>query len=72
MKLSQDPTARARLRLLRPWLTPTQFSALQLALEEVEVRPSPSLAARLASAWHAARIAWLAASSSRGGATSEP
>lgn len=72
MKLSQDPTARARLRLLRPWLNPTQFSALQLALDEVEVRPRPSLAARLAAAWHAGRIAWLAGSSSRGRVTSEP
>lgn len=59
MKLAQDPTARARLRLLRPWLTAEQFVAVERALEDVEVQPKPSLRSRARAAWHAARIAWL-------------
>jgi hypothetical protein len=62
MKLSQDPTARARMRLLRPWLTAEQFGALERALEDVEVSSTPSLASRFSVAWHAARVAWLAGS----------
>ncbi|MGB0125989.1 MAG: hypothetical protein WBP72_00025 [Rhodocyclaceae bacterium] len=62
MKLSQDPTARARMRLLRPWLTAEQFGAIERALEDVEVRSKPSLASRFSASWHAARIAWVAGS----------
>ncbi len=60
MKLAQDPTARARLRLLRPWLTAEQFVAVERDLEDVEVQPTPSLRSRARAAWHAARIAWAA------------
>lgn len=71
MKLGQDPTTRARLRLLQPWLTPAQFCAVRRALEEIEVRPAPSLASRFMAAWRAARIAWLAAWSSGSAARCE-
>jgi hypothetical protein len=58
MRLTQDPTARARLRLLQPWLTAEQFIAVERGLEEVEVAPRPSLWFRARAAWRAARIAW--------------
>jgi hypothetical protein len=50
------------MRLLRPWLTAEQFGDLARALEDVEVHFRPSLAFRLRTAWHAARIGWLAGS----------
>lgn len=56
MKLSQDPTARARMRLLHPWPTGAQLGALDRTLEDVEFPSKPSLPARISASWHGARI----------------
>lgn len=41
MKLSEDATARARLRMLRVWLTVDQYRDVCSNLKEVEAAPRP-------------------------------
>lgn len=48
MKLSEDATARARLRMLRVWLTPGQFRDIHAGLKEVQAAPRGDLRRRLA------------------------
>lgn len=47
MKLSDDPDARARLRLLRMWLTPEQYREIRSGLEQVETAPALALRDRI-------------------------
>ena len=55
MKLSEDANARARLRMLRVWLTPEQYRDVCAGLKQVEVPPRGTLQRRLAAARGEAR-----------------
>lgn len=48
MKLSEDPTARARLRMLRVWLTVDQYRDVCSNLKELEAAPRAQLRRRAA------------------------
>ena len=47
MNLSQDPDTRARLRMLRMWVTPEQFREICAGLEQVEAPPRKTLRHRI-------------------------
>jgi len=65
MKLNEQGTARARLRMLRVWLTPEQYRQVDDALGAVEAPTRSELRQRLAVAFRAGCIAFTEAPSRR-------
>ena len=62
MKLSADADTRARLRMLRMWVTPEQYRDMWAGLEQVEVPPRKTLRQRIDVVLYEARrlaLAWL-------------
>jgi hypothetical protein len=57
MKLGQDADARARMRLLRMWLSPEQYREICAGLQQVEVPARKALRHRIALALGEARNA---------------
>ena len=60
MKLDKDPTARARLRMLRPWLTADQYREVCAGLKDVEAPARGELRQRLVARFCAACKAFVA------------
>ena len=58
MKLNQQGTARARMRMARVWLTPEQYRQVHEGLCEVEASAPGELLRRLGVALRAARAAF--------------
>lgn len=48
MKLSENADARARLRMLRAWVTPAQYREIYEGLQQVEAPPRGALRKRIA------------------------
>lgn len=60
MKLNEQGIARARLRMLRAWLTPEQYRQIEAALGHVEAPAHAELCRTLADALRAAGMVFAA------------